>query len=114
MSSRVRSLLQDALLATTHFYRGDPSPETELLGLMFSCTAHNLASFQPGEEHSEYQWLTAPEALEKLPEDFWLAELIRRAELHRQLASQLLPADRASLNKFGRPITSSGQYKRSR
>lgn len=77
------SVTIDAILGTTHFYRGDPSPETELLGVLYACTAQDLATFSPSEEHSEYAWLTAAEALAMLPEDSWLVRLIRRAELLR-------------------------------
>lgn len=78
------SVTIDAILGTTHFYRGEPSPETELLGVMYACTVQDLGTFFPSEEHSEYCWLTAAEALAMLPEDSWLVRLIRRAELLRR------------------------------
>jgi len=72
------------LLATTHFYRGVPSPETELLGVMFGCTVKNPDDFRMSDEHSAYRWASAQEVDALLPEGHWLRRLIQRAETLKQ------------------------------
>ena len=69
------------IISTTHFYRGEKRPENELLGLIYGCTAKDPAAFQVGSEHSEGGWISAAQALEALPEDYWLRSAIQRAEL---------------------------------
>jgi 8-oxo-dGTP pyrophosphatase MutT (NUDIX family) len=69
------------LIATTHFYRGAPQPENELLGLIYGCTLVNPQELHAGEEHSECRWVNAEEAQAFLPEGHWLINVIRRAEL---------------------------------
>ena len=69
------------IIGATHFYRGAEEPENELLGLIFGCTALNRAEIFVGEEHSEGGWVSAEEALGSLPQDYWLGNVIRRAEL---------------------------------
>ena len=78
------------LLATTHFYRGAPLPENELLGLIYGCTLLNPGEVFVGEEHSEGGWFTAPEALEFLPAGHWLRGCIQRAELLKALTPEAL------------------------
>lgn len=70
-------------IATTHFYRGEPTPENELLGLICGGTLGNPAAVQLSDEHSEFRWLTAVEISQFLPPDHWLQSAIARAELLR-------------------------------
>jgi 8-oxo-dGTP diphosphatase len=77
----------EALIGTTHFYRGAQCPENELLGVGYSSLLKNQAEFTFGEEHSEMRWVTVEEAYALLPEGYWLRRLIERAELLRRLIS---------------------------
>ena len=69
------------IVATTHFFRGEPRPENELLGLIYGCTVKNPAEVSVGDEHSEGHWFTAQEAIDFLPEGYWLRNVILRTEL---------------------------------
>jgi len=75
----------DLLLGVMHFYRGEASPENELVGVYFCCTIANPEEIRLSWEHSEARWVTAEEAGQLLPSSHWLAEMIRRAESLRQL-----------------------------
>jgi len=77
------------IVGTTHFYRGENKPENELLGIIYGCTILNPDDLEMGEEHSECQWLSAEQALDFLPETYWLRNVIQRAELLKAR----LPAD---------------------
>jgi 8-oxo-dGTP diphosphatase len=68
------------LIATTHFYRGDPVPENELLGVIYGCTmiGSNQTSFS--EEHSELRWASLSEINDLLPSRHWLHQVIKKAE----------------------------------
>lgn len=68
------------ILGLTHFYRGRPEPENELLGVLFGCTLRGPQSVSFGVEHSELRWVTSAEAGALLPEKHWLREVIRRDE----------------------------------
>lgn len=68
------------LVATTHFYRGHPIPENELLGVIYSCTIQEPAAIHFGDEHSEQQWLTRAEIEKLLPNSHWLRKIIHKAE----------------------------------
>ncbi len=55
-------------LVTWHFYRGHtPDPDNEVIGVTYWVRANSL-EVQLSTEHSEFQWLEAEEALEKLTE----------------------------------------------
>jgi len=79
----------DFVVGTEHFYRGDASPENELLLVQFCCSVQEPAALDLSWEHSEYRWVTAREAEEVLPAGHWLGKVIRRAEAIRAL----LPAE---------------------
>jgi 8-oxo-dGTP diphosphatase len=72
------------LIATTHFYRGAPVPENELLGVMYGCTPISLDGFRISAEHSEYRWMRAEEVYVMLPKGNWLRNIIERAEQLKQ------------------------------
>ena len=78
----------DGILGTTHFYRGQPVPENELVGVIFLCSIADSIPVQISDEHSEYRWLSASEALEMLspdnPSQEWIRRVIERAELMRR------------------------------
>lgn len=82
------------ILGTTHFYRGSPTSENELVGVIYLCSLDDPASIRIGVEHSEYRWLPAAQAMELLtasdPSTQWAARVIRRAELVRPMLSENL------------------------
>jgi 8-oxo-dGTP diphosphatase len=73
------------LIATTHFHRGQPRPDNELLGVIYSCTIQHPEQAHFAAEHSAQRWVTAEEALAFLPEGHWLCNVIIRAERLRAL-----------------------------
>jgi 8-oxo-dGTP diphosphatase len=81
------------ILGTTHFYRGAPSPENELLGVVYLCLLDETRPISLSPEHSEFRWLTARQSLELLsasdPSTRWARRVIERAEAVRLL----LPGD---------------------
>lgn len=53
------------LLRVWHFYRGEKSETTEIYGMTFHClVASQTITLNP--EHSEYEWVTPEEALERV------------------------------------------------
>ena len=82
-----------ALLGTTHFYRGAPQPENELIGVVFLCALDDPEAIRTSPEHSEHRWLSAEQALVTLdaadPSTRWARRLIQRGEAVRRL----LPAE---------------------
>lgn len=83
---------EDFILQTSHFYRGAPIPENEMVGVIYACTLEKLEAVQTSWEHSESRWVTADEAAKLLPEGHWLFKLIKRAETMRALISDELLA----------------------
>lgn len=77
----------DFIAGTTHFHRGDPVPENELVGVLYCCTLENPAVIQVSGEHDEQRWITPHEAEEIFPGDYWLSKLIQRAETIRKSVS---------------------------
>jgi 8-oxo-dGTP diphosphatase len=73
------------LIATTHFYRGEPQPKNELLGVIYSCIIQNPEQAHFEAEHSAQRWVTIEEALAFLPDGHWLRNVIVRAERLRLL-----------------------------
>lgn len=74
----------DFIIGTTHFYRGDTTPENELLGVIYLCSIHEPDSISISIEHSDYRWMTAGEAYSFLsgtdPSTQWIRNVIERAE----------------------------------
>jgi 8-oxo-dGTP diphosphatase len=87
------------ILGTTHFYRGDPIPENELVGVIYLCSLSHPDSIHIGAEHSEYRWLNASQATELLtapdPATQWVKRVIQRAEAIRAM----LPEDLLDFQK---------------
>jgi len=78
------------IIGTTHFYRGEPVPENELVGLIYACTISNPDEVRIGEEHSEARWMTWEEIRAFLAPYHWLRWVITRAEIMRsQLPDEL-------------------------
>ncbi len=83
------------ILGTTHFYRGPSTPENELVGVVYLCTLTDPASIHMSEEHSEYRWLPAAQAIDLLsasdPSTRWARRVIERAEaVHTMLPGKLV------------------------
>ncbi len=80
------------ILGTTHFYRGTPDPENELVGVVFLCSLADQTAIRLSAEHSEYRWLTAAKTLDLLTKSDastrWARRVIERAEIMRPLLSQ--------------------------
>ena len=93
------AVVADFLVGTTHFYRGAPRPEDELLGLVYCCTLDNPAAILLSAEHEEARWLSAAEARALLggeAQSGWLLRALVRAErLRQQLPPALLACFRA-------------------
>lgn len=75
----------ECLLGVTHFYRGEPAPENEMVGVTFGCSVDDVSDLDLSDEHSEHRWVTAEEAVGFLPPDHWLTALILRAEAFREM-----------------------------
>ena len=80
----------ECVLGVTHFYRGEPTPGNEMVGVSFGCSVDDGASLAVSEEHSEHRWVTAEEAAGLLPPGHWLSALIERADAFRNLMSEEL------------------------
>ena len=74
----------ECILGTTHFYRGDPTPDNDMVGVSFGCSIPDESALSFSGDHSEHKWMTVAEATDFLPNGHWLSALIRRAELFRQ------------------------------
>ncbi len=79
------------IIGTTHFYRGDPIPDNELIGIIYGCSLSDNRDVRLSVEHSEGRWVSGQEALEMLtgdhPSVLWLKKIIARAELLRAQTS---------------------------
>ncbi|OGN94287.1 MAG: hypothetical protein A2Z71_05015 [Chloroflexi bacterium RBG_13_50_21] len=94
------------ILGTTHFYRGTPNPDNELVGVIYLCSIADPASIRISPEHSEYRWLTANQAIDLLsatdPSTLWARRVIERAETVRSmLPGKLVNYQRKTGFEFG-------------
>lgn len=80
----------ELLLGLTHFYRGEHIPENEMLGVHFLCAIQDPDAIQLTDEHEAQHWMTAQDALDFLPDGYWLARLIQRAETMKALIPEQL------------------------
>jgi 8-oxo-dGTP diphosphatase len=94
VSEEIGSVVQiEFLVATTHFYRGEPRPENELLGIIYSCIIEHPEQAHFKVEHSAQHWATVEEACSFLPEGHWLHNIIIRTErLRNQVPADLREA----------------------
>jgi 8-oxo-dGTP diphosphatase len=87
------------ILGTTHFYRGNPISKNELVGVIYLCSISDPNTIRIGQEHSEYRWLSADQAIELLsasdPTTQWAKRIILRAEMVRRM----LPEDLIDFQK---------------
>src|SRR4030042_5599054 len=87
-------VLIEYILGTTHFYRGDPVPENELVGVIYLCCLLDPTSIHIGAEHTEYRWLSAVDAIDFLsasdPATQWAKRIIGRAEAIRSMLPENL------------------------
>ncbi len=83
-------------IGTTHFYRGDATPDNELIGVTYCCSTKTPAAIRISAEHSEYRWVTASEAYRLLsasdPGTQWSKRVIERAEALQTLIPATLRA----------------------
>ena len=74
----------EAILGTTHFYRGEPIPKNELVGVVYFCSLRDPSVIRISQEHSEFRWLSADAAMALLsagdPSTQWTRRVIERAE----------------------------------
>jgi 8-oxo-dGTP diphosphatase len=75
----------ECVLGVTHFYRGESTPDNEMVGVSFGCSVPDASGLSISDEHSEHRWVTADEAAAFLPPGHWLSALIARAETFRRL-----------------------------
>ncbi|MGB9672641.1 MAG: NUDIX domain-containing protein [Anaerolineales bacterium] len=82
------------ILGTTHFYRGNPQPENELIGVVFLCQPIEEDQILISTEHARFVWVNAAEATALLtdnsPPTLWTRRIIQRAEHVRQDLSPTL------------------------
>lgn len=86
-------------LGTTHFYRGAPVPENELIGVVFVCVTDDAQNIRLSAEHDALRWVTAVAAEEMLsqehPSTRWLSRVIQQADaLRRRMPPELLAFQR--------------------
>lgn len=91
---RVRA---EFILGTTHFHRGAPDPETELLGVVYACTLPQPQAVRLGPEHQALRWVTPAEAEALLEGEAaasrWCRRLLARAEVLQRLVPEALRAE---------------------
>ena len=75
----------ECVLGVTHFYRGESTPDNEMVGVSFGCSVPDASGLSISDEHSEHRWVTADEAAAFLPPGHWLSALVSRAETFRRL-----------------------------
>jgi len=95
----------DFIIGTTHFHRGAPVPENELLGVVYHCSLATPDAVRPGVEHQGHRWVTYAEALALLGDgasESWLGRVLTRAEVLRAgLDPALIARQRAEGFEFG-------------
>ena len=82
----------DFIIGTLHLYRGEATPENEMVGVQFCCSIEGPEAIRTSWEHAEYRWVTAEDAQALLPEGHWLLKVIQRAEVLRALMPRELLA----------------------
>lgn len=90
----------DFIIGTSHFYRGAPRPENELLGVLYRCSPRESQPQQISRplklssEHDHFAWLAYADALARFrpnPNNAWLVRTLEWAEtMHHQLPAGLV------------------------
>jgi len=95
----------DFIIGTTHFYRGTPVPDYELLGVVYHCSLDTPDAVRPGVEHQAHRWVTYADALALLGDgasESWLGRVLARAEaLRAGLDAALIARHRAEGFELG-------------
>lgn len=93
------------IVGTTHFYRGEATPENEILSVIYCCTTHTPEDVRLSEEHDQMRWLRAGDVCALLPPEHWLGRAIERAEwLRLQLPRDLRRMFRIEGFDLGTPV----------
>ncbi len=78
------------IIGTTHFYRGAPVPENELMGVVYGCSLDDPQAIRISAEHSEHRWVTVQDTAALLvdadPSTQWVLRVIERAEALQRLS----------------------------
>ena len=74
----------ECILGTAPFYRGEPTPDNDMVGVSFGCSIPDESDLTFSGEHSEHRWMNAAEASEFLPDGHWLSRLAQRADKFRE------------------------------
>ena len=61
-------------ISTYHLFRGEKTPENELVGIMFWCRSTS-SDVTLSEEHTDFKWVTPNEALEMIQKPSMQADL---------------------------------------
>ncbi len=81
----------EMILGTTHFYRGEASPENELIGVVCLVSLDDPESIQVSSEHSQARWMSAAEIYALLETDHassrWIRGVIERAEALKEITN---------------------------
>jgi len=83
------------ILGTTHFYRGVPTADNEIIGVVYLCAVDNADAVRLSAEHDVLRWVTAQEAGTLLTatdlSTQWMRRVLERAEkVQRLLPPSLL------------------------
>ncbi len=73
----------DFVIDTSHFFRGDSTPENELLAVRYACSIADRETVVIEAEHTEMHWMTADEIYALVPPTNWFHEIVRSAEIIR-------------------------------
>ena len=85
------NVMIDFIVKTSHFYRGEPIVENELLSVIYACTIDNPDDIVTSSEHSKSRWTSAAEIYHFLDESHWLTLTVQRAEaIYAHMPSVLL------------------------
>lgn len=88
-------IILDMLIGTTHFYRGEPIPDNELIGVFYGAhLPHADMPIRISAEHSQYRWMTPHEIADLLTDQAhrWIVHLVNRDQMMRQMLPQALIA----------------------
>lgn len=72
------------IIGTSHFYRGEPVAENEMLAVIYLCTTPTPDAVQFGDEHDQMRWATAAEIHTLVGYENWLTRNVDRAEFIRR------------------------------
>jgi 8-oxo-dGTP diphosphatase len=96
----------DFIIGTSHFYRGEPIPDNELIGVIYCCSLGDSDVIQVSYEHSDYNWVNLQETRELLdakdPSTRWILRVIERAEeIRNRISPELIQFNRITRFELG-------------